>query len=240
MTIKNRLWLMAAVAVMGLLAIFGTGKTGIDSCQVGFDKVVDDRIPKLIEVERLIIRSVQLQRDAREVILLKDSARREVVEKRIAENRELNKKAFEYLDAAIHSAKGKQLLAHAKTTRIPVGESNNKAIALAKSGKEDEAAAFITSIEVRDQGATYQNALQAMVDYQKELAKVSSIEGKETSESANQWMLIISILVAGILIGIALMVIRSVSGAISEIVSTVGQVVRTCRLRHVCLNVMMS
>jgi methyl-accepting chemotaxis protein len=225
MTIKNRLWLMVAVSIVGLLAIFGTGKTGIDSCQVGFDKVVDDRIPKLIEVERLIIRSANLQRDAREIILLKDPARREVVEKRIADNRDLNKKAFEYLDTAIHSEKGKQLLANAKTTRDPVGESNNKAIALAKIGKEDEAAAFITSTEVRDQGVAYHNSLQALVDYQKELAKVSSIEGKENSENANMWMLIISAIAIGILIGIALMVIRSVSGAISEIVVTVGQVV---------------
>ncbi len=224
MTIKARLWLMALVSVAGLVAVFGTGKTGIDSCQVNFDKVVDDRVPKLIEVEKLIIRSVTLQRDAREIVLLKDPARREAVEKRIADNRELNKKAFEYLEANIRSEKGKQLLANAKATRGPVGESNNKAIALAKAGKEDEAAEFITSIAVRDQGLAYRNALQALVDYQKELAKVSSIEGKENSESANRWMMIISVLAIGILIGIALMVIRTVSSAISDIVSGVTQV----------------
>jgi len=161
MTIKARLWLMALVSVAGLVAVFGTGKTGIDSCQVNFDKVVDDRLPKLIEVEKLIIRSVTLQRDAREIVLLKDPARREAVEKRIADNRELNKKAFEYLEGTIRSDKGKQLLANAQKTRLPVGESNNKAIALAKSGKEDEAAELITSAAVRDQGVAYRDALQA-------------------------------------------------------------------------------
>ena len=229
MTIKARLWLMASVAIIGLVSVFGTGKTGIDSCQVNFDKVVDDRLPKLIEVEKLIIRSVQIQRDVREILLLTDEARRAEVEKRIADMRVQNKESFDYLTGSVHSEKGKQLLASIQKSRIPVSQSNDKTIAMVKAGQVDEAAKYITSIEVRDLGRAYRNDLQAMVDFQKELAKVSSMEGKENSESANMWMLIISAVAIGILIGIALMVIRSVSGAITQIVSAVTQVASTMK-----------
>lgn len=105
---------MASVAVIGLVSVFVTGKTGIDTCQVNFDKVVDDRLPKLIEVEKLIIRSVQIQRDVREYLLLTDPARRDEVEKRIAEARAQNKESFDYLTSSIKSEKGKQLLAAAQ------------------------------------------------------------------------------------------------------------------------------
>jgi integrase len=106
MTIQAKLWIMAVVAVMGLAAVFGTGKTGIDSCQVSFDKVVDDRLPKLIELEKLIIRSVTLQRDVREFLLVKDATRRADIESRMNENRDLNRKAYAYLDAALVAGRG--------------------------------------------------------------------------------------------------------------------------------------
>jgi methyl-accepting chemotaxis protein len=229
MTIKARLWLMASVAVIGLVSVFGTGKTGIDSCQVNFDKVVDDRLPKLIEVEKLIIRIVQNQRDVREYLLLTDPARRDEVEKRIAEARVQIKESFDYLTTSIKSEKGKQLLAAAQNSRVPVSQSSDKAIAMVKAGQVDEAAKYITSIEVRDFGRAYRNDLEALIDFQKELAKVSSIEGKENSANANMWMLIISAVAVGILIGIALMVIRNVSGAITQIVGSVTQVASTMK-----------
>ncbi len=227
MTIKARLWLMAAVAVIGLLSVFATGKTGIDTCQVNFDKVVNDSLPKLIEVENLIIRSMQNQRDIREYLLLTDSERRDEVAKHVAKVAEQNKASYDHLESSIKSEKGKQLLAMAQKRRASVGQSNKKVIAMVKAGQVDEATQYITSIEVHDLVRAYQNDLQALVDFQKELAKQSSIEGKESSANANMWMLIISALAIGILIGIALMVIRSVSGAITQIVSSVTQVVNS-------------
>ena len=161
--------------------------------------------------------------------MLKDTARRDVVEKRIAEDRALNKKAVEYLTSAITSEKGKQLLAETERLRPLLGVTNDQAIALAKAGKEDEAAVLITGEDARDKRLAYRSALQALVDYQKTLAKASSVAGKENSENANMWMLIIAAVAIGILIGIALMVIRGVSAAIDDIVRNVTQVVRDMR-----------
>ena len=77
---------MVAAAVVGLAAVFLFGKSGIDSGMANFNDTVDERVPRLIELEKLLIRSVQLQGDIREMILATEPAHRENVEKRIQQH----------------------------------------------------------------------------------------------------------------------------------------------------------
>lgn len=224
MSIKLRLWLVVATAVVGLAAIFWFGKSGIDSGTDNFNDTVDERVPRLIELEKLLIRSVQLQGDIREMILAKDLAHRAEVEKRIQEIIVLNQKSYDYLDVAVNKPKGRQYLADAKRLRDPVTDNNNKVFALLKSGKVDEATELVNSLAVRNQDMAYRQLLQKFVDFQTEIMADTAVKGKASAESASLWMIISFVLVVGILIVICLVVIRTILGAINDIVVSVTQV----------------
>ena len=224
MTIKARLWLMALISVVGLIAVFGTGKSGINSCQVSFDKVVDDTMPKVVAVEKLIIGQQSVQRDVRELILITDPVHRKEINTRIDQTRADGKILLVYLDERVHSEKGKSLIASVKDKLAIMSNRNDQIRNYVDNGNDAAAQNMIAEVQTRNDWLSLRNALQAFVDYQEERAKLSSINGKENTESANLWMLIISVLSIVILIGIALMVIRAVSGAITEIVNVVTQV----------------
>ncbi len=68
MTIKMRLWIMAVVAVVALAAVFLAGKLGLDSVQSQFNTVVDDRVPKMTQVQQLLTTAFATQRDVRELM----------------------------------------------------------------------------------------------------------------------------------------------------------------------------
>ena len=227
MTIKARLWVLVLVAIAALLAVFATGKTGIGGGQADLAKVTLDLMPKLITVQDILARNLAVQRDVREYILLKDVAARQQVESDIQKFLSENSADFDYLTSVIYREEGKRLLAIAKETRVLIVASNMKTIALAKDGKSEEAAMFVTSAEVTAQRAAYRVALQNLVAFYKKLMENAVEISKEDSDSANRWMLIISILAAGILIGIALMIIHAVSAAITEIIGGVNQVVNS-------------
>lgn len=229
MTIKLRLWLMAVLAMLALVAVFLTGKIGIDHINQSFEQVVDDRMPKMNEAQQLISRYTQVARDVREYIMLTDPQRRQSVEKRIDDSRALNKKSYEYLTQVVKSEQGKMLLAKVEATRKPVTQANDKALNLAKLGQNDEAAAYVTSIEVRDLGVAYRQALQELADFQQSLAKKAADEGKATASSANTMMLAIALIAILVLLAIAFWVIRNVSQAVEQIVGSVSQVVRDMR-----------
>lgn len=129
MTIKARLWLLVAVSVFASATLFLIAKIALSYVEQDFTVVADDRIPKILEVDQLLIRNVETQRDVREYILLKDADRRLVVEKRIEENRGLNQKAYQWLEDNIRSEQGKALLAKAIEGRKPLSDANNKALA---------------------------------------------------------------------------------------------------------------
>jgi len=225
MTIKARLWVLALVAIAALLAVFDTGKTGIGRGQADLAKVTLDLMPKLIKVQDIITRNFAVQRDVREYILVKDVTSRQKIENDIQKFLSENSADFDYLTSVIYREEGKRLLARAKETRVPIVASNMKAIALAKDGKAEEAATFVTSAEVTAQRAAYRVALQDLVAFYKKMMENTVETSTEHSDSANRWMIIISVLAIAILIGIALMVIRTVSGAINEIIGGINQVV---------------
>lgn len=81
MTIKMRLWIMAVVAVIALAAVFLAGKLGLDSVQSQFNTVVDDRVPKMMNVQQVMTTAYATQRDVRELILMNDPERREQIKK---------------------------------------------------------------------------------------------------------------------------------------------------------------
>ncbi|OZB87632.1 MAG: hypothetical protein B7Z48_00025 [Thiotrichales bacterium 12-47-6] len=193
MTIKMRLWIMAVVAVVALAAVFLAGKLGLDSVQSQFNTVVDDRVPKMMNAQQLLTTAFAMQRDVRELILMNDPERREQIKKRLAAYNETNLKDYELLEQSLHSEQSKALLATAKDKRAGVREYISKATKLGELGDQQAAIEVITSVGSRDAFFAYREALQALIDYQIDLANQSAVAGKSAADSANITMLAISL-----------------------------------------------
>lgn len=229
MTIKVRLWLMAAVAMLALVAVFLTGKIGIGNINQSFEQVVDDRMPKMTQVQQILTTAFATQRDVRELVLIANAERREIIKKRLASYNETNLKNYELLEQTLRSEKGKTLLATAKAKRSLVRDFVVKSTQLSDSGEQQAAIDVITSVESRDAFLAYRDALQALIDYQINLANESAVKGKASADTANTMMLAIALIAILVLLAIAFWVIRNVSQAVEQIVGSVSQVVRDMR-----------
>lgn len=229
MTIKVRLWLMAAVAMLALVAVFLTGKIGIGNINQSFEQVVDDRMPKMTQVQQILTTAFATQRDIRELVLVSNVERREIIKKRLASYNETNLKNYELLEQTLRSEKGIALLATAKTKRGLVRDFIVKTTKLSESGEQQAAIDVITSVESRDAFLAYRDALQALIDYQINQANESAIKGKANADTANTMMLAIALIAILVLLAIAFWVIRNVSQAVEQIVGSVSQVVRDMR-----------
>lgn len=224
MTIKLRLWLMAVVAIVALAAVFVAGKVGLDRVQSQFNTVVDDRVPKMTQVQQLLTTAFATQRDIRELVMVTDAERREQIKKRLAGYNDTNLKNYELLEQSLRSEQGKALLATAKSKRSGVREYIGKATQLSNEGNQQAAIEVITSTASRDAFFAYRDSLQALIDYQISQASQSAAAGKSAGDSANNIMLIISVIAILVLLAIILFVIRAIAGAVRQISVAVTQV----------------
>jgi CHASE3 domain sensor protein len=208
MTIQNKLWLMTFVSLAALGGVFSSGKMGIDSCQVNFDQVVDERVPKMVELQGLNLRTAQAQSDVREYVLVKDSEQRAEIEKRIQGYRSLNKIAYQFIETHTTSAQGRTYYDAVINARAAVVKNNDEAMALIKSGKDDAAIALITSKTATEQNALFRQNLQKFVDYQIDQTKKASVKAIEDSNQSSYWMILISLLATLLLITIAVLVMK--------------------------------
>ena len=226
MTIKTRLSLLVMVAFIGLLLMFIGAKHALNNTQQYFEVVVSESLPNMIEVEEFIARSIQLQRDAREILLTQDPDIRKILEARMSNDRALHKKSFEYFHEHFHTDTGKALLNDVQTLREQVSKSHKAAEKMAKEGNEVGAGHFLTSAEVMKQGQQYREASQKMVAYQKELVQ-KSIDAAENAKASMETMLLgVFLMTLIVLLSIIYIAIRQINLSITSIVESVSNAVK--------------
>ena len=225
MTIKARLLLMAMVAIVGLVLIFAIGRSGINSVQANFNIVAGEYLNNIALLGELKFQSAQFQRDIREVLLQKDLARQDILLKRLAATRKKITGMYKKLEEDIDSDEGKALLAKTIELRKFAGKTHDTVIDLVKNGKQDEATELLISDAAFAGIQVHRDAIAALVEYEKVEAQKAKLQGEKDGANAQLLMSIGGLLTLVVLIAIALMVIRAVSGAITEIVTGVTQVV---------------
>ncbi len=224
MTIQSKLWLMTFVSVAALVGVFGSGKMGIDSSLLNFDQVVDERVPKLIELQALNLRTARTQSDVRDYILVKDHEQRLEIEKRVQSYRVLNKAAYQFVETRIYSAEGRSYYDAVIQARVSVAKNNDEAMRLAKAGQEDEAIALITSNTATVQSTAFRQSLQNFVDYQVAQTKKAAAQAAQDASSSNYLMIGIALFAMLLLVAIAFFVIKEVANSIKDIVTRVTEV----------------
>jgi methyl-accepting chemotaxis protein len=173
----------------------------------------------------LKFQSAQFQRDIREVLLQKDLARQDILLKRLAATRKGITAIYKKLEEDIDSDEGKALLAKTIELRKFAGKTHDTVIDLVKNGKQDEATELLISDAAFAGIQVHRDAIAALVEYEKAEAQKATVQGEKDGINAQLLMSIGGLLTLVVLIAIALMVIRAISGAITEIVTGVTQVV---------------
>ncbi|MDG6774596.1 MCP four helix bundle domain-containing protein, partial [Thiomicrorhabdus sp. ZW0627] len=210
MTIRTKLILSFALmlvltAILGGAALWETKRLSASQ-----DLVVNDRLPKLIAVERIIIFETRIQQNIREYLIQTDAAERQKLLDRIAEYRKENADLRNYLKESITSEQGKKLLADLVAANVNLVEANNMIMQSVQNGDLESAAKAVVAPENRERRLAQRKALRELVDYQKKLAQDSGAEGLKIA-GQTQWVVGV-ILVASLALGIFLVlyILRSV------------------------------
>lgn len=226
MSIKTKLWMMVGVSIIGLLAIFLTGKSGIDNCQIGFDAVVSHRIPMITAADTIMTDQISVQRDIREMILLKNPEIRTIInEQQVKTSKANTDKSLDFIYQNSVTDHTRALVEDVRQKLKPVNDNDAKIIKFVLNEQIDEAIAMLQQPDIYPTWLAARKAIEALIEDQNKRAQLSAQEGQKNSQQTNLWMAIIPSLAVTLLISIALLVIRAVSIAISDIVSNVKRIV---------------
>jgi methyl-accepting chemotaxis protein len=154
----------------------------------------------------------------RTYVLLNDQAQRGKILEDIQKARSEYKAAVAKVEELDKTDKGKELIAKLKETVAPAGAANNKALELAKSGKQEEAVAVLINEGMPLTAKTVDNFLD-LQKYQKERSKFRLNEVSRFGDNAKIISIVMGIVSLAIGIIAAIYITLSITRPISELVS---------------------
>lgn len=200
MTVKLRLVLAFAILILMSLIIGLSALKQISEINGSLSFVVQDRVPKVLQLEEINMRRAINERDIARLILARDESERQDSLKLIKEAMEQNRLSYEQLSKTITSKQGVINLEAVLKLRKEQSGNNVEMLALVSAGKQEEALAMFMSEKVRKTSTDYGLALQTFTNYQIKASEQSADEGQKAAESAT--FVTISILIISLIIGI--------------------------------------
>ena len=229
-TFKNlrigvRLGLGFALLILTALGIALFARLSLGEVNTELHLLTDDRIVKVEQLEGIKDNVNVIARAVRNIVLLSDPAQMAPEAKRIEEASASNAKLFDALAGSVASDKGKALIGRVQETRGPFNTSVQRVTRLGLDNKAEEATTLLLS-ETRKVQADYMNALQALIDFQKELMAASSKSVDAAVAEAGALMLVVAGVAAALGAALAWVITNSITGPIRravEVAETVAQ-----------------
>jgi Methyl-accepting chemotaxis protein len=227
MTIKAKLILSFTLMIVVLLISGITSIIQFNSINNSQKIIADDRIPKIIAVEKIIIRETRIQMSIREYAVETNPVKRKAILAEINENRQDNHKLRTYLEQSIRSDKGKVLYASFTAANNALVKTNNEIMSLLDQGENDAAAKVLLSPEAHDKRIHQRVTLQNLVDYQKHLSDQSVQKGKDIARDTKT--LIYTLLILSLILGVGAtwFILRSVVRPLHGMKQVMQEIVRT-------------
>jgi methyl-accepting chemotaxis protein len=227
MTVKLRLVLAFSILILMTIILGVVSLMQINTINSSLNLVVEDRVPKVIELLGIDQRRASVERDLAQLILADSQEARDSIINRIKRSRDANSEAYKYLDETIKSAAGRALLDKTNKARKPQSERVNRIMDLVAAGQADAAMKDLLSAESREASKVYRDTVREFADFQKELSKQSSDAGASAGSFAIKIamaILIVSLIIgAGFFLWIMRVVVRPVVAmqeAMQEVVKT--------------------
>lgn len=201
--VKARLGLGFGGILLLLAVIVFVSISSMRSLLGNIDLMVNDRFPKTLWASQVINNVNIIARAMRNTLIVKDQETIDKELKRIYESRAIIKQNLDKLEANIHTPKGMNLLKAVLEARGAYVGAQDRFMALAGDGKQDEAASYLLST-VRKLQSAYLDAVTALIDYQSELMAGAGQDAKQFAENSVDIIL---------LLGLVSFVIGTLAGA---------------------------
>ncbi|MFG6488156.1 methyl-accepting chemotaxis protein [Roseateles sp. BYS78W] len=215
--IGHRLGLAFTISIAISLLLAGYARTALIRINDELAVMVDDRIVKVQQLEQIKHNVNLTALTVRNIVLLSEPAAVRKQLDTIAENRKNTAELFAKLKASITSSRGLQLLATTGEARGPYVEAVQRVTDLGVQ-QSKEAARDLLLGEVQTKQQAYFAALDALIDFQKELMQKSAASADHAVNFASTAMLAGAMLSMVIGAAMAVLITRSVVGPVRDAV----------------------
>ncbi len=228
MRVATKLALGFGAVLVLLVAITLIGINRLSVLDDSMNKVVDDRYPKTVLTNNVLMNLNRIARSMRNLLIMDkaDDVKKEFAS--IDEARAEIKDKLAVLGKVITSEKGRELLKGITDARNKYLGAQEAFMKLAEAGKKEEARRVLLD-EARPLQLAYFDTLMKLTDFQSDLMKEAGKEAADNYHTARNIMLIMSGIALLAAIAVALLIIRGLSkqlggepGTASEIANKIA------------------
>lgn len=210
--------MVALIVTIGLIAM-----SKVNDINQIVNSVVKDKIPKVENVNHWVDAVNSIARTMRNGIISSDSAFIKAEFDKIAEQRDIIDKSYEYLKEKITTEEGKKVLSVPDDLRAPVRQMQDEIIDLASQNKDAEAAALLFG-EYRKLQGEYLKGLAKLIEFQTVLAEKEGLDAAQMATDTTTR--IVTVLIVSVLLALLIgwFIVRSITVPISRAITIADQV----------------
>jgi methyl-accepting chemotaxis protein len=216
MKIGTRLTLGFGSIMVLLIVLILVGISRMELIQDKLDRIVNVNSARLVVISDMgnTVREVSIH--LRNILLIKDHAKRLEFNKDIDTEREKYSEALAKLEKLTNDDKGREILGRINDAQQAARPTNNKVIELALAGKDAEAQAFMLS-DARPAVRKWLDAIDEDGKYQEDRNKFRFVEAQEAHRTALILMITLGVIALVVGFVMAFLITRSVTNVLREV-----------------------
>jgi methyl-accepting chemotaxis protein len=215
--ISNRLTLGFGILTLLFVLMGGISLTKIATVDEAFTKVLDERVPRVAELNTVKQQVGQIRVSMRNMLIMDDPADLKQQQEAILSARKTIGDALDKLQAGIRTEKGKALLARIVEVHGNSVPPQNKFLDLLAAGNHADAKVHLLTV-VRPAQIAYNTAVDELLKFQGELLKESAVNARAAMASVKTAVWTSGAVTVVLAVLIALWIIRSITRPISQAV----------------------
>jgi methyl-accepting chemotaxis protein len=210
------------VVLILLVVIVGLGVSRVNILNAHVEDLVNNKSPKVYWAYGCVESINVIARGVRNMALSSDQGFMEKEKARIDKERANFTENLAKLEKTVFSEKGKRILAQIKESQAKVKPLVDKAVTLAKENKSEEAGKVLFT-EVRQPQANLLENIQALVNYQTELAKKEGEAAAQATVTARSFLYLLG--GCAFILGcvIAFFLTRSITKPVNRIIASLNE-----------------
>ena len=217
MTVVNKMIVLVTTAILGLVALAWMGLSKMDTVYEKANFANINSVPALVVLGEAMEEFGRLRVRVYRHVLNTDESQQEKIESKIKEAEDGISKAFKAYEATISDDKDKQMLAEDITAYNEYLSGLEKVLALSRDNKDELARDMLAQFTAQAEKAN--EALQAHVNYNVDLAKIAAESAVTTKTDASRMSIMIAAIVVLFTALLGFFITRGIVGPLNEAVS---------------------
>ena len=222
--VSTRLYVGAGLAVVLGVGIAVLGTVQLRSIAAEVEDVAANRLVKIAKLSDVQNRLHNVSREIRNILLNPDPAYRDGEKKKMAEHRAANAALLAELDKTFRQPKSRELFDRITAERAKFNQGLDAVVALAEKGQAAEATKLLLG-EVREHQNAMFDAVEALKNFQAEIAAAEAKEASGAASTNSRVMLAMAAAMAVVGTLVAWAMVRSLTRALGAEPAEVAEAV---------------